>query len=463
MNHFQMLKSMVFLILEELEAAEKIPLGINRDKISVELPRERSHGDLSTNVALVLAKPTGFKPRELASLICEQLLNKEHIVSAKIAGPGFINVCFSNNFWRECLKNIIRSGSEYGSSEIGSGRIINVEYVSANPTGPLHVGHGRGAVVGDVLASLLDKTGFEVTKEYYINDAGGQIEVLARSLYFRYQEIHGVENGAISDDYYSGNYLVKVAKALQKRDGAKWLGMEVKDWLLPFEEFAVQSMMSLIKEDLKLLGVQHDVFTSERDVVASGIIDQVLSTLEKKNLLLKDVLERPKSKGASNWRERSQVLFKSTIFGDDTNRPIKKSDGSWTYFASDMAYHMDKYHRNFDDMINIWGADHGGYITRMKAAVEALTEGDGVLDVKICQLVNLVKDGNSIKMSKRNDSFVTLREVIEEGSTNEYIGLKKEDLGYVSDIFEEEFLGWENCYRYTEVLEIKDWIKEKSA
>ena len=297
---------------------------------------------------------------------------------------------------------------------MGSGHAVNVEYVSANPTGPMHVGHGRGAVVGDALAALLSKAGYEVTKEYYINDAGAQVDTLARSLYLRYREAHGEDIGEIPDGLYPGEYLIDAAAQLKEADGGKWLKASEEEWLDPVRRFAVKSMMALIRQDLAALGVAHNQFSSERALVQAGGVDGVLEALTDRGLIYTGVLEPPKGKKPDDWEERPQTLFRASQYGDDVDRPVQKSDGSWTYFATDMAYHLDKYKRGFSDMINVWGADHGGYVKRMQAAVSALTEGQGTLNVKLCQMVNLMEDGEPVKMSKRSGTFVTLREVIDQ-------------------------------------------------
>ncbi|MGY9003514.1 MAG: arginine--tRNA ligase, partial [Rhodospirillales bacterium] len=301
-----------------------------------------------------------------------------------------------------------------GDSTLGEGEGVNVEYVSANPTGPMHVGHARGAIFGDALAALLGKAGFSVTREYYINDAGTQVGVLARSLYLRYCEALGEDIGEIPDGLYPGDYLVPVGKNLAEKDGAKWQEKPEEEWLEAFQEIAVNAMMALIKDDLSVAGIKFDVYTSERGLVSAGKVDDVLKFLEEKGLIYQGVLEPPKGKKPDDWEERPQTLFKATEFGDDVDRPLKKSDGTWTYFASDIAYHLDKYQRGFKTMIDVWGADHGGYIKRMEAAVKAVTEGGGELDVKVCRLVNLLEDGKPAKMSKRAGTFVTLRDVVEQ-------------------------------------------------
>ncbi|MFP6757946.1 MAG: arginine--tRNA ligase, partial [Alphaproteobacteria bacterium] len=365
------------------------------------------------NAALVLAKQARMKPRDLAAPIAAALRAADGVIAVDIAGPGFINVRFSDAHWSAVLAGILAAGDAFGRSELGAGRAVNVEYVSANPTGPMHVGHSRGAVFGDALAALLERVGYAVTREYYINDAGAQVDVLARSVYLRYREALGEDIGAIPEGLYPGDYLVAVGKALATRDGKQWLDADEGDWLPVCRELALDAMMAIIREDLAALGVKMDVFSSERDLIAAGRVDTVLEALEKRDLVYTGVLEPPKGKLPDDWEARPQTLFRSTAFGDDVDRPLRKADHSYTYFASDIAYHLDKFERGFPEMIDIWGADHGGYVKRMKAAVDAVTEGEGRLDVKLCQLVNLLDHGEPVKMSKRAGTFVTLREVVE--------------------------------------------------
>jgi arginyl-tRNA synthetase len=355
-----------------------------------------------------------MNPRVFAEKLAERLKSAEDVTEVTIAGPGFVNLRIADSFWHARLADILAAGTSYGDSEAGKGRRVNVEYVSANPTGPMHVGHGRGAVVGDALAALLEKAGFQVCREYYINDAGAQVDVLARSLHLRYREAHGEDIGAIPEGFYPGDYLKDAAWLLAKRDGKKWLGEPGDAWLGEFREFAIGTMMALIREDLNVLGVEHEVITSERAIVTAGGIETAIAALEKQDLVYVGVLEPPKGKLPDDWEPREQTLFRSTKFGDDVDRPLKKSDGSWTYFAADIAYHFDKVRRGFNEMIDIWGADHGGYVKRMQAAVTALTGGNAALDVKLCQLVNLFDKGQPVRMSKRAGTFVTLRECVDQ-------------------------------------------------
>ncbi|MFA5041576.1 MAG: arginine--tRNA ligase, partial [Bdellovibrionales bacterium] len=379
----------------------------------VEPPRDPSHGDLATNVAMVFAKAAGKAPRAIAEILKPELEKNKIISGVSIAGPGFINLRLHPQIWQSEIAEILKSGVKYGDSDIGKNIKANVEYVSANPTGPMHVGHARGAVVGDALASLLQKAGFDVCREYYINDAGAQVDVLARSVYLRYREALG-EAISIPEGLYPGDYLVPVGQAMAKRDGKKWLDKQESEWLLTFRNEAIAAMMTMIREDLRVMGVKHDVFSSERSLIEKGGVDAAQKFLESKGLIYVGVLEPPKGMKPDDWEPRPQTLFRSTQFGDDLDRPLKKSDGSWTYFASDIAYHLDKYRRGFSLMVNVWGADHGGYVKRMQSAVAAITESKGTLKVLLCQMINLMKDGQPYKMSKRAGTFVTLRDVVDE-------------------------------------------------
>tara|TARA_Y100001968_G_scaffold288856_1_gene291405 strand:- start:604 stop:2361 length:1758 start_codon:yes stop_codon:yes gene_type:complete len=413
-NYFKFFEKFILKAIERLAQDSEVFIDLAMHSFSVERPKDPKHGDISTNVAMILAKQFKMKPIDLAELIVPELVSSKYIVEANLAGPGFINIQISTKFWKERLRDILLINTKFGNSNIGSGRKINVEYVSANPTGPMHVGHGRGAVVGDVLSKVLEKSGFEVTKEYYINDAGNQVNILAHSVYFRYCELNGKSMGVIPEEYYQGSYLIDLAEELQKRDGNRWLDLTQEEWLPPIQGFAIKSMMQLISKDLNSLGVFPDVFRSEKEIIQTGMVDAVMSTLADQNLIYEGTLDPPKGRENQDWESNPQTLFLSTKYGDDIDRAIKKTDGSWTYFASDMAYHLDKYQRGFNRMINIWGFDHGGYVKRMTAAVSALTRGDAMLDVKLCQLVNLIRDGQQIKMSKRSGTFLTLGEVIRE-------------------------------------------------
>lgn len=412
MNLYQHFRDEVIRLLAELAAAGGIPAGLDASRVSVDPAREAAHGDITTNAAMVLAKPAGMNPRALAGILAERLGGLAAVSAADIAGPGFINMRLAAGFWHQRLKEVLLAGSAYGDSDVGGGEAINVEYVSANPTGPLHVAHGRGAVVGDALATLLEKAGFKVTREYYINDAGAQVEALARSTYLRYREALGETIGEIPEGLYPGDYLKPVGEALVRRDGDKWLAADEAAWLPEIRAFAVAAMMEGVRADLKALGITFDRFVSESALVASGAVDEVLKDLEKKGLIYTGVLEAPKGHAPDDWEPRPQTLFRSSAFGDGIDRPLRKSDGSWTYFAADMAYHRDKFRRGFNTMIDVWGADHGGYVKRMKAAVEAVTSGAAALDVKLCQIVHLSRGGEPVRMSKRAGVFVTLGDLI---------------------------------------------------
>ena len=414
MNVFRHFRDRVCDSVVALSDAGTLPAGLNTDRITVEAPRDPSHGDLSTNAAMVLAKPAGMKPRDLAALLLTELAKLPQVTEADIAGPGFINLRLADDFWRERLRDILLAGKAYGGSEMGRGVKVNVEYVSANPTGPLHIAHARGAVIGDALAGLLAKAGYDVTKEYYVNDAGAQVDTLARSAFLRYREALGESIGEIPPGMYPGEYLKAVGQALAERDGAKWLDTAEEDWLPEIRSFAIERMMDLVREDLHALGVDQDVFTSERALVEAGAVEQAVAVLRERGLVYEGVLEPPKGKPVEDWEPVELTLFRSTDFGDDVDRPIKKSDGSWTYLAGDMANHYDKYRRGFTRQINIWGADHSGQVKRTQAAVTALTNGEASLNVQLCQLVKLQRGGVEVKMSKRAGTFVTLREVIDE-------------------------------------------------
>lgn len=414
MNIFKDFQGILSKILGEMAGAGELPKDLDLAKVTVEPPRERAHGDMSTNAAMVLAKQAGRKPRDIAEALADRLEQVEDIVEVEVAGPGFVNWRLADAAWHTALKRILTAGQDFGASDVGGGRGVNVEYVSANPTGPLTVGHARGAIVGDVLANLLAKAGFNVTREYYTNDAGGQVDTLARSAYLRYREALGETIEEIPEGLYPGAYLKDVGKALAARDGDKWMDADEAVWLPEVRAFAIDELMKTVRADLKAAGVDQEVFASERQLVEAGAVEKVVETLSARDLLYQGVLEPPKGKAPEDWEPRPQTLFKATEFGDDTDRPIRKSDGSWTYFAADMAYHLDKYRRGHPILIDVLGADHGGYVKRMKAAVNALTEGEGELHVLLCQLVKLSRGGDPVKMSKRSGNFVTLREVVDE-------------------------------------------------
>jgi arginyl-tRNA synthetase len=383
------------------------------ERVNIEPPKDFKFGDLSSNAALILAKSVKKNPRDLGAVLAREIERIEGVASAEVAGPGFINFRMTETFWHQQLIEILNSGISYGRSDIGNDKNVNIEYVSANPTGPMHVGHGRGAVLGDVLANLLEKVGYRVTREYYINDAGAQVDTLGRSVFLRYREALGDTINEIPEGLYPGDYLRETGKKFAKIHGDKWIGTKEDEWLPVVRFFAIEEMMSLIQEDLAALGVRHQTFTSERSLIEKSSINEVFEELKQQGLTYQGVLERPKGAEVEDWEEREQLLFAASKFGDDGDRPLQKSDGSNTYFAADIAYHRDKYRRGFDQMIDIWGADHKGYVTRMQAAVQAITRGKGLLDVKLCNLVNLLDNGTPVKMSKRSGTFVTLREVID--------------------------------------------------
>ena len=412
MNLYHHFQKQIETIVAELVSEGVLGKDTDAKRVTVEPPRDPSLGDLTTNAAMVLAKQAGLKPRDLAQMVADKLSAIEYVSATSIAGPGFINFVLDKEFWQRQLRQIVLTGPEYGASTMGAMEKVNVEYVSANPTGPLHVAHARGAVVGDALARLLKKAGFNVTTEYYINDAGAQVDILGRSTYLRYLETLGETIDAIPEGYYPGDYLKPVGRALADRDGDKWKDADESLWLPVCREFAVSEMMTGVKNDLKLLGIEQDVFTSEKSLVENGMVDAVVETLDEKGLVYQGVLEPPKGKTPDDWEPREQTLFKATDFGDDVDRPLKKSDGSYTYFTNDIANHLDKYRRGFKTMIDIFGADHGGYVKRMQAAVKAITGGEGSLDIKLCQMVHLMKGGKPMVMSKRAGSFVTLNDLI---------------------------------------------------
>jgi arginyl-tRNA synthetase len=416
MNVFQLFTAHVRSAVEAIAAEGVFASPVDLSRIVVEPPREAGHGDVATNAAMALAKDAGLKPRDLAERIAAELRKRPEIAAAEVAGPGFINMTLDPAVWRDALHAAILAGSQFGKSDLGKAEKVNVEYVSANPTGPMHVGHCRGAVFGDALANLLAFAGHAVTREYYINDAGAQVDVLARSAYLRYREALGENIGAIPDGLYPGDYLKPVGVALAAEYGRSLNQMPEEKWLPIVRAKAIDMMMAEIREDLAALNVEHDVFFSERSLIA-GPRDEVAATiadLRAKGEVYEGRLPPPKGAPVEDWEDREQTLFRTTDFGDDVDRPLMKSDGSYTYFASDIAYHKSKVERGFLNLIDVWGADHGGYIKRMKAAVAAVSGGTAELDVKVIQLVRLLRDGEPVKMSKRSGDFVTLREVVDE-------------------------------------------------
>jgi len=391
-----------------------LPVIADLSRVVVEAPRDASHGDLATNAALVLAKDAGVKPRDIADLLVERLTRDPDVAGASVAGPGFVNITLDDAYWRRLLAGIIGSAATFGRSSIGAGRKVDVEYVSANPTGPMHVGHGRGAVVGDAIASLLAAIGYDVTREYYINDAGVQVDVLARSAFLRYREALGEDIGDIPPGLYPGDYLKPVGAALAREFGRRLHNVPEAEWLPLVRRRTIDAMMAMIRADLELIGIRHDVFFSERTLQEpADRVGAAIASLRAMGHIYEGVLEKPKG-DTGDWEPREQTLFRSTAFGDDVDRPLMKSDGSYTYFASDIAYHADKAARGFSTQIDIWGADHGGYVKRMQAAVEAVTGGAASLEVRLCQMVRLFRDGEPVRMSKRSGDFVTLAEVVEE-------------------------------------------------
>ncbi|CAM1647301.1 DALR anticodon binding [Bartonella apis] len=416
MNIFNEFEQKIRELLQQSDIKTKDGSPLDLSRMSIEAPRDPSHGDLATNAAMVLSKSVGCNPRALAERIATLLETDKDIESVNVAGPGFINLRLTDGFWRNVLKTIIKSGSSFGRSELGLGKKVNVEYVSANPTGPMHVGHCRGAVVGDVLANLLSFTGHDVVKEYYINDAGGQIDVLAKSVFLRYREALGENIGKIPEGLYPGDYLVPVGEALKKEFGEKLLAMSEEERLPLIKERSVDAMMRMIRDDLAALNVHHDVFFSEKTLHADNAkaIRSTINDLTLKGYVYKGTLPPPKGQASDDWEDREQTLFRSTDVGDDQDRPLIKSDGSYTYFAADVAYFRNKFERRFNEMIYVLGADHGGYVKRLQAVAKAISGGKAKLTALLCQLVKLLRDGQPVVMSKRAGSFVTLRDVVDE-------------------------------------------------
>ncbi|WP_417255667.1 arginine--tRNA ligase [Celeribacter halophilus] len=412
MNLFADIRSLVIDSLNAMSAEGVLPEGLEFSNVAVEPPRDPLHGDMATNAAMVLAKPAKMKPRDIAEKLSEKLAADARIETVDVAGPGFINLRLDEAVWSGLVETVL-TAEGFGRSTLGAQKKVNVEYVSANPTGPMHVGHTRGAVFGDALASLLDFAGYDVTREYYINDGGAQVDVLARSVFERYREAHGL-NPEIAEGLYPGDYLVPVGEALKEKYGDSLLDKPEEEWLADVRVFATDAMMAMIRDDLKMLGVEMDRFFSEKSLYNTGLIETAIKELDEKGLIYRGVLEPPKGKMPEDWEPREQTLFKSTAHGDDVDRPIQKSDGAWTYFAPDIAYHYDKVKRGYDVIIDVFGADHGGYVKRMKAAVSALSDGKVDCDIKLIQLVKLFKNGEPFKMSKRAGTFVTLRDVVEQ-------------------------------------------------
>ncbi|HMN37266.1 MAG TPA: arginine--tRNA ligase [Hyphomicrobium sp.] len=416
MNIFADVEAKVKAALEALKAEGKLPPDLAIPQPQADAPRDPSHGDVAINSAMVLAKAARMKPRDIAELIKGKLENEKGIARADVAGPGFINITFTPDVWHALIRAIVTQGETFGAGGLSKGEKVNLEYVSANPTGPMHVGHCRGAVFGDALANLLTFAGYDVTREYYINDAGGQVNVLAKSAFLRYREALGEDIGAIPEGLYPGDYLVPAGQALANQYGDKLLGMPESEWLPLVRAFAIGAMMDMIRDDLAALNIRHDVFFSEASLTEGGSdkIKAALDVLRAKGLVYEGRLEKPKGHDDEEWEDRQQTLFRSTAFGDDEDRAIQKSDGSYTYFAGDIAYHWDKLQRGFMRLINVFGADHIGYISRMKSAVAALSDNKADFDIKVVSLVKLFKNGEPFKMSKRAGTFVTLRDVVDE-------------------------------------------------
>jgi len=413
MNLFADMRSAVMDALERMALDGELPGGLDTAHVTVVPPREESCGELATNAALVLAKAAGLERRIIAQRLAARLGDDRRVAEIEVAGAGFVNLTLQPEVWMEPVRAALREGEGYGQADFGGGDSVNVEFVSANPTGPLHIGHARGAVFGDALAALLAYCGYRVTREYYINDAGGQVDTLARSVHLRYREACG-EEVELPDGGYRGAYLVPVGRELSSRVDDSLLRQQESAWLPAVREFAVRSMMEAIRADLSAIGVEMDVFVSERVLQESGRIEQTVQWLADRDLVYEGVLEPPKGVAAEDWKPRKQMLFRATRFGDDSDRPLRKADGAWAYFAPDVAYHADKIERGFRLLIDVWGEDHGGYVSRMKAAVAALSNGRAAFDVKLCRMVRLFRDGKPYKMSKRDGQFVLMRDVLAE-------------------------------------------------
>jgi arginyl-tRNA synthetase len=410
MNIYSEFEKDIKAAIADLTAEGALPSALDVTKLTVEAPRDPSHGDLSTNAAMVLSKQAGMNPRALADILKPAIENIHGVENVEIAGPGFINIRLNGIVYLNLLKQILDDGLNYGQSSMGAKTPVNVEYVSANPTGPLTVGHARGAIVGDSMAALMDKAGYDVRREYYINDAGNQVNVLGESAYLRYREAHG-EDITIPDGCYPGEYLKDVGQAAKAQEGDKWLNDD--DYLSFFRDFAVNYLMNEIKTDLAQIGIKHNLFYSEKSAVENGSVDRAITALTEKNLMYRGVLEPPKGQKPEGWEEREQVLFKSTDFGDDVDRPIQKSDGTYTYFANDIAHFYDVYQQGYKDLIVVVGADHGGYVRRAESAFKAMTDGEGKFHMPLCAMVNVWDNGKPVKMSKRAGTFITLRDVLD--------------------------------------------------
>lgn len=413
MNIFNEIEKEIKSVIAQLSQDGALPHALDVSRMTVEAPRDPSHGDLATNAAMVLAKQAGMNPRQLADILKEAIAAVHGVTEVSAVGPGFINIRLDSAAYIQVLQAILTDGAEYGESQAGQGQKINVEYVSANPTGPLTVAHARGAIVGDALANLLLKAGYNVQKEYYINDAGNQVAILGESAYLRYREALGEDIGAIPEGCYPGDYLKDVGQAIAAQEGDRWLDRDKADYLPFFMDFAIGFLMNEIKRDLGELGVNHDLFYSERQAVDNGSVDKAMAALTEKGLIYQGVLEAPKGKKPEDWEEREQTLFRSTAFGDDVDRPLKKSDGTYTYFANDIAHYYDIFKMGYPRLINIVGADHGGYVKRAQAAVEAITDRQGHVDLPLCAIVSVFDKGEPVRMSKRAGTFITLRDVMD--------------------------------------------------
>ena len=406
----------IFEDIREVIVNVAISIGVEDinllSKITAEPPKDESYGDISTNIALLSSKFLKKNPKEIAIDVVVLIKKNKFINEAKIAGPGFINLYLDKAIFYQCCKNVLTHKYEYGKSNYGKSEKVNIEYVSANPTGPMHIGHARGAVFGDSLANLLEYVGYDITREYYINDSGQQIINLAKSVYLRYLELLNNKKIVFTDDMYPGEYLIPVAQDIINKFGEKFIEAEENEWLETFKKISINSMMNLIREDLLSINVSHDVFTSENFLKSNGYIEKVVNILDKNNMIYEGVLDPPKGLKKIDWESRPQLLFKSTSYGDDLDRPLKKADNSWTYFAADAAYHYEKYLRKFSSMINVWGADHGGYVKRIEGIIKSFSQSNVKFDVKLCQLVNLSNDGKPVKMSKRAGNFITMKSVV---------------------------------------------------
>jgi arginyl-tRNA synthetase len=415
MNVYALVHGRILDALKALQADGALPAGLDFSNVEVSPPRDATHGDLASNAALVLAKASRMKPRDIAELLARKLKADPHVERVDVAGPGFVNLAFRPAFWQAIVAAILKAGLAYGRAQLGRGEKVDVEYVSANPTGPMHVGHCRGAVFGDALANLLAFVGYDVTREYYVNDAGAQVDALARSAYLRYREALGENIGEIQAGLYPGDYLKPVGQALADVHGHSLLNFPEERWLPLVRDAAVAAMLAIIKDDLAALNIRHEVFFSERSLThGKDEVGETIAELRHKGLVFQGRLEKPKGHDDGDWEDREQTLFRSTAFGDDADRALMKSDGSYTYFAADMAYHHNKLARGFRHLINVFGADHAGYLARVKATVAALSDGKADLDIKVCQLVRLFRAGEPVRMSKRAGTFVTLREVVDE-------------------------------------------------